>query len=502
MRDNSSVCFTLAVSAALCVAAWSGSAVNSQERIPTTAASSASVKSKKITATTPSEEARKAFLQGRDLAERLLAQDSIAHFDKAISLDPTFAYAELGRANSSQTAKDFFDHLKKAVNLSDKASDGERLLILATEAGANGNAPKQKALLDRLIAAYPDDERANFAIGGYYFGQQDYPKAIEHYSKATRLAPDYSAAYNILGYAHRQKGDYASAELAFKKYIELIPNDPNPYDSYGELLLKMGKFDDSISQYRKALSIDPNFVASHLGISADLMYMGKPDEAAAELGIITEKARSDGDRRTALAGLTVVDVDGGNLDKALADVDQQYALGEKINDVAAMAGDLQTKGNILVEMGKYDQAKEQFEKALKITEGSGLSKEIKENAARAHHFNLATVALGKNDFKAAKAEADEFRKGAEASGNPAQIKLSHQLAGTIALAEKDYDRAIAELQRSSDQDPQNLYRQCLAQRGKGDNKKAGEFCARAANFNSLPLLNYALIRTKAKKMGA
>jgi tetratricopeptide (TPR) repeat protein len=197
-----------------------------------------------------------------------------------------------------------------------------------------------------------------------------------------------------------------------------------------------------------------------------------------------------------------VHVDSGNLDKAIDDMDKQYALGEKINDAAAMSGDLQTKGNILVEMGKYDQAKEQFDKALKITEGSGLSKEIKDNAARAHHFNLATVALGKNDIKVAKVEADEFRKGAEASGNPAQIKLSHQLAGTIALAAKDYDRAIAELQQSSDQDPQNLYRQCLAFRGKGDRTKAGDFCARAANFNSLPLLNYAFIRTKAKKTAA
>jgi tetratricopeptide (TPR) repeat protein len=110
--------------------------------------------------------------------------------------------------------------------------------------------------------------------------------------------------------------------------------------------------------------------------------------------------------------------------------------------------------------------------------------------------------MGKNDIKAAKAEADQFRKSAEASGNPAQIKLSHQLAGNIALAEKDYDRAIAELQKSSDQDPQNLYRRCLAFRGKGDNTKAKEFCARAANFNSLPFLNYAFIRTKAKKMAA
>ena len=53
----------------------------------------------KIAVTTSSEEARKEFLAGRDLAEKLRITDSIAHFDKAISLDPNFALAELNRAN-------------------------------------------------------------------------------------------------------------------------------------------------------------------------------------------------------------------------------------------------------------------------------------------------------------------------------------------------------------------------------------------------------------------
>ena len=96
-----------------------------------------------------------------------------------------------------------------------------------------------------------------------------------HYRKATEIAPKYSPAYNILGYALRQKENYAEAEQAFKKYIELIPNDPNPYDSLAELFLKMGKFDDAITQYRKALAIDPNFLNSHFGIGAALMYQAR-----------------------------------------------------------------------------------------------------------------------------------------------------------------------------------------------------------------------------------
>lgn len=499
MSRNRSFLILLSLIFASTVALTGCSNVAESTESKTTAENKESSAAGKIPITTSSEEARKAFLQGRDLNEKLLIQDSITHFDKAISLDPNFAWAELSRANVSPTGKEFFDHLKKAVSLADKASNGEKLLILSTEAGANGNPVKQKEYLDQLIAAYPNDERANFALAGYHFGQQEMPQAIQYYKKATELEPKFSSAFNLLGYAYRQNEEYANAEGAFKKYIELIPNDPNPYDSYAELLLKMGKFDDSITQYRKALSIDQNFINAHQGIAMALLYKGKGSEAAAELQKITDKARSDAERRTALFALTVVDVDSGKWDKALADVDQQYALGEKTNDVPGMTGDLQLKGNILLEMGKHDDAKAQFEKGLKMTEASSLSQEIKDNARLFHHYNLARVALGKKDLPAAKREGDAFRTGAEAKKNAAQMRQVHQLIGLIALEMKDYEKAVSEFQQANQQNPYDLYRLCQAYQGKGDAGQAKTFCGKAANFNSLPAINYAFVRTKAAK---
>ncbi len=454
----------------------------------------------KIPINTSSEEAKQEFLKGRELAENLKLQDSLKHYDKAIELDPNFALAELGRANASPTAKDFFNHLNKAGILASRASEGERLLILATQSGANGDVVKQKEHLDKLIGEFPNDERAQFAIGGYYFGRQDYDKAIEHYKKATEINSTFPPVYNILGYAYRQNGDFANAEQSFKKYIELIPKEPNPYDSYGELLLKMGKFDDSIAQYQKALSIDENFIPSYVGIAVNNLYKDKHDDAMAEFQKITDKARSDGDRATALFGMAVVDLDRGEMDKALANIDKQFQLAEKSKDSSTMSGVLQTKGSILVDMGKYDEAKAQFDRALKIIEDSDLSQGIKDTTRRLHNYNIATVALGKNDIDGAKTGADEFRKGAEESKNPGQIRQAHELDGMIALAEKDYDKAIAELNQASQQNPRNLYRLALAYQGKGDGAKAMEFAKKAAEFHSLPQASYALIRAKARKM--
>jgi len=497
MRRNHTELFALTL---LAVLAMMTLVLTGCQQGDSAAANGATNKTAKIPVTTSSEEARKEYLAGRDLQEKLRITDSIQHFDNAISLDPNFALAELNRANVSPTAKEFFDHLQKAVTLSEKASDGERMLIQATEAGANGNQTKQRETLERLVATYPNDERAHFNLGGYYFGQQDYKQAISHYKKATDLDPTYSTAFNILGYAYRQDENYNEAENAFKKYIELIPNDPNPYDSYAELLLKMGRFDEAITQYKKALAIDSNFLNSHFGIAAALTYEGKPTEALAELQKMTEKARSDGERRTALFGQMVVAADTGKLDQALAEVQKQYDLGQKTNDTPAMAADLQLKGNVLLEMGKFADARQAYEQALKMTLDSNQSKEIKNNTALFHHYNLARIAIEQKDLAAAKTETAEFRKGAEAANNSNQIKLAHELAGRIALQEKNYDAAISELAQSNQQNPAVLYLAGEAYQGKGDAANAKGSFTKAAKFNSLPALNYAFIRSKAEKM--
>src|SRR5262249_17977872 len=99
MRLNKSARLLLVLSVSLTTVVWT--ACNKVKDAEGSASASAGGK---IPVTTTSDEARKEFLQGRSLAERLLGQESIQHFDKALSLDPDFALAELARANNSPTA--------------------------------------------------------------------------------------------------------------------------------------------------------------------------------------------------------------------------------------------------------------------------------------------------------------------------------------------------------------------------------------------------------------
>ena len=129
-------------------------------------AAAATTTNEKVWITTSSDEARTLYTQGRALAEQLKAHDARKLFEQAVAKDPSFALAHYSLALSSATTKDFFQHLNRAVALSDKASEGERLMILAAQAGSNADPTKALAYAEELVAKYPQDERAHFILAG------------------------------------------------------------------------------------------------------------------------------------------------------------------------------------------------------------------------------------------------------------------------------------------------------------------------------------------------
>ncbi len=456
-------------------------------------------KGKKIPITTSSKTALENYLKGRELVENLQLQKSISYWEKAIAEDPEFAMAYYNMALVSPTAKGFFENLNKAADLTDKISDGERLIILGAQAAANGFPMKQKELLTELVMKYPKDERAHDDLGNYYYGVQDYALAVNEYRTAGKINPKFPPLYNELGYAYRLLGQYTEAEDAFKKYISLIPDDPNPYDSYAELLMKIGKYNTSIDNYRKALTIDPNFVASHIGIATDLNFKNKHEEAREQLMKLQAIARDTGERRAAHFATAVSYADEGKLDKALDEIKKEYIIASNIEDANAMSGDLITMGDILLEMGQADKAAQEYEDALKVSESSNLSNEVKKNARRIHLYNIGRVALQKKEMPEAKANASEFLKDAENMNNIFLTRLAHELLGIIALNEKEYNKAIEELEQANLQNPYNLYRLYKAYAGQGNQEKSREYLLKTAKFNALNDLNYAFIRVKAQQ---
>ncbi len=454
----------------------------------------------KMAISASSREAIQLFLQGRDLAEKLRSTDARHYYEQAIAKDPNFAFAHLALANTAPSAKEYFESLKRAVALADNASEGERLWILATDAGVKGELGKQKEHLTQLVQAFPGDERAHTVLANYHYGRQEWEQAIQHYTHATEINPDYSPPYNSMGYAQRALGNYGEAETAFQKYIELIPNEPNPYDSYAELLMKMGRFEESIVNYKKALSHDANFVASYVGIGNNQMFLGRIEEARATFGkLYDEVARTDGERRTAMVWTAASYVHQGDYKSALGKVEAMYGIAEKSGDRVAMASDLGLMGNILLHSGDPDGALAKYSASVETMETADAPAEVKKATRRNHLYSQARVALAKGDIATAKAKAAAYGEQVRAHEIPFELRQHHELMGRIALHERDYGTATRELAKANQQNPQTLYLMAKAHRGAGDEVKAREFAERATDFNALSF-NYAYVRASAAKM--
>lgn len=453
----------------------------------------------KVPITTKSEEARQHYLKGRDLLERLRATDAREHFLKAAAADKEFALAQFGLANAAASAKEFFAAVEQAKALASKASEAERHMILGLDAGVRGDPASQGDHFKKLVAAYPRDERAQNLLGGYHFGRQEYEQAVAAYQAALAINPAFSQPYNQMGYAYRFLGRYDEAEKAFKKYVELIPDDPNPYDSYAELLMKMGRFDDSIRSYEKALAVDKNFVASYLGIGLDQIYKGQPAQARDTFARLEKVARNGGEKRAAYAQEAFSWVDEGNVAAALKAVDKMKAVAQLEGDTANLSGDANFSGNILLEAGRADEAQAAFAESLKLALAASTPEDVKAAARRQDSFDMARVALAKGDLAGAKARSDAYAAAVAQRKVPFEVRQGHELAGLIALHEKNYAKAAAELAQANQQDPRVLYHLALAQQGTGDVKAARETARQAAEHNGLNF-NYAFVRAKAKQL--
>ena len=303
-----------------------------------------------------------------------------------------------------------------------------------------------------------------------------------------------------MGYAYRFLGQYQEAERAFQKYIELIPNDPNPYDSYAELLMKMGRFEESIKSYEKALAVDPNFVASYVGIGNDRVFMGQPAEARKTYAKLLAIARNDGEKLLAHFWTAMSYVHEGQTDKALAELQKNAAIDQAGEGPGrALRHDRPDGRTSCSRRVAWTRRRRSSASGLATIDKADVAAQVKEAAQRQALFDAARVALARSDVASAKAKASAYAKAVAAKSIPFEVRQSHELQGRIALAEKSYDVAAAELRQANQQDPRVLYLTAVALQGKGDVLAAKQVGTQAADFNGLSN-TYGYVRGKAKAM--
>ena len=112
--------------------------------------------------------------------------------------------------------------------------------------------------------------QAHTELGAAYLQQNKLEIALDEFTQATKIAPNYALAYNGLGLVQSVLGEDAAAEANFKKSIELQPGSSESHNNYGSFLCARKRYDESITHFLAALKnplyATPNLAYANAGI--------------------------------------------------------------------------------------------------------------------------------------------------------------------------------------------------------------------------------------------
>ncbi len=186
----------------------------------------------------------------------------------------------------------------------------------------------------------------------------NYDQAIQAFTEAIRLNPNFSTAYNGRGIAYvYYRSEENRAIRDHTEAIRLNPNDADAYHLRGGLYTVQGKYDHAIRDYTEAIRIAPSDAEAYYNRGLAYADQGQYDRAIQDYDQVIKLDPNDANayyfRGTAYA-------DQGEYDRAIQDLDQAITLDP--NDALAYAN----RGLAYAHKGEYDRARSDFNKALAL----------------------------------------------------------------------------------------------------------------------------------------
>lgn len=289
-------------------------------------------------------EAYRHYLAGIRLQRRFHPAEALEEFERAVALDSTFALAQLrlgslgfqqGQMGTAARS------LAAARRYRDSAPERDRLFLDGILAQVDNDREKARRSLGELVARYPDDKEARFALAGMYNPRD--PEKGRLLREGLQLDPLDAAALNELAYFEARLGNFDTADSLVARYVELEPDEPNPLDSRGEILMKAGRHEAAREQFRAAFRMRPDFFIAVEHLAESYAEEGKFEEGTRELQGMIDRSPDAADVGLYLA-LASLYTESGSLRRAVEALTTAHELaaahGEQVLDSRSLMSSL------------------------------------------------------------------------------------------------------------------------------------------------------------------
>jgi tetratricopeptide (TPR) repeat protein len=224
---------------------------------------------------------------GRALEQLSRGEEAIRYYTAARTIRPETAH-ELAHAlrnqGESEEGISVFRDLVRARPASGRHLSclGDALQSRGLREEATQALTKAVAVLEKTIAAGPDDVYAHIQLGNALSSLGRLDEALLMYREAARLKPNSSLALVTLGRALESYWRYDEAVATYRASLQIEPEDTSALMALGRTLVLMGRGDEGITTLRQAVHLAPNNGMAHNALGWALTNTGRSEEALAE----------------------------------------------------------------------------------------------------------------------------------------------------------------------------------------------------------------------------
>ncbi|GAA4838453.1 hypothetical protein GCM10023331_24560 [Algivirga pacifica] len=447
--------------------------------------------------TASSQAALEIFENGRSLFELVQLVEARYFFKEAIETDSSFALAYLYTAWCSPSKEEALFYVNKAMNLREKVTESEGMMIEASYWGYHGEYKKSIECWEKLSERIPKDKRILNSLAYAYFQTKDYKRSIETLHKSIAIDSVYTLNYNALGYSYQYQGHIASAEKAFRKYAALLPNTAKPFDTLGDFYRKTGQLDKAIKAYEQAIVLNDKFDHAQHKIAQCMLFQGRYTEARVVLNSALSMTREPYNIVWHLKAIGDSYLYENKYDKALKGLSDAKAKAEELGLKGTSADILLDMALICIFRGEMLQAKEYIEVVDEHIEGHQVDAAM-ELDLKMKQFQCRILATAiQKEYEETDRLLKQYTYEVSLYSNDEWSNRLKQLEAYVRMRKTMYQEAKTSLGTADQQDVLTIYLYARIAEEEGDIPLANRYYQQVIDWNDADTTWYALIRSYA-----